>query len=114
MKKPGPLLTAILITALFYVMLILFMLGMAHGHEEEQWISDKSLQDPVSKQYCCGPSDCRVFPDDWVKVVPEGYRIGFEFIPQSRALPVSPDGHYHRCTNAKGETRCFIVPPSSS
>jgi hypothetical protein len=99
-----------------YLALIFWALTicLVYGHEDEQWIADKSLQDPVSKQYCCGPRDCKIFPDDWVKVVPEGYRIGFEFVPEYRALPVSPDGHYHRCTDAKGATRCFIVPPRQS
>ena len=39
------------------------------GHGSEQWISDAKLVDPVSKLFCCGPTDCR-----W-----------------DRALPFSPD-----------------------
>lgn len=114
MKFPSTLLTAILITALFYVLLIMFMLAAAYGHEDEQWISDKSLQDPISHQFCCGPRDCKIWPDEWVRHVDGGYWVGGKFIPDSRALPASPDGHYHLCTDSKGEPRCFIVPPSSS
>ena len=95
----------------------------AGSHETEQWIADKSLTDPLSKQWCCGPSDCHALDDGEVQEARGGWMIKTpvdkepEFVPYSRALPVSPDGRYHRCVafiGGKAQSRCFIVPPGAS
>jgi len=98
------------------------LIGVAYAHEGEQWIADKQLNDPVSKQFCCGPRDCSRLDDDLVEIVNGGYRVGNmygppEFVPEQRALPFSPDGHYHACfapDPTKNHVRCFIVPPPPS
>jgi len=118
----GPLLWSLLIAAVIYVIVVFVLLTWAWGHEGEQWISDKQLTDPVSRMWCCGPNDCSQLDEDAVEKVPGGYRVGNmygppEFVPEKRALPYSPDGHYHACfapDPAKDHVRCFIVPPPPS
>ena len=105
---------ALLLGALVYVLIVMLLLTFAYGHEGEQWIADKALHDPISGQFCCGPQDCKQLPDNWVEKVPGGYWVGAEYIPNAKALPFSPDGHYHRCAGPDKRTRCFIVPPPSS
>ena len=94
------------------------------GHGSEQWINDAKLVDPVSKAFCCGPTDCSVLAPGSVERVQGGYKVnagaGYDpfFVTWDRALPFSPDGHYHICISyeADGETpkvQCFIVPPSA-
>ena len=48
-----------------------------------------------------------------------GWWTGYDpfFVAWDRALPFSPDGHYHICISYQGEgvipkVQCFIVPPS--
>lgn len=95
------------------------------AHDSEQWIADGNYHDPITNRYCCGPADCAPLPPGSVAIVPGGYSVRLdgktEFVPTERALPVSPDGRYHRCvtTITNGvfttvETRCFIVPPRQS
>ena len=118
----GSFLTAILIAALVYLVVVWALLTWAYGHEGDQWIADKQLLDPISGMYCCGPHDCSRLADDLVEIVPGGYSVGNmygppEFVPENRALPVSPDGHYHACFNpspTRDHVRCFIVPPRQS
>jgi hypothetical protein len=51
-----------------------------------------------------------------------GYKVntgpGDFFVEWERALPLSPDGHYHVCITPDESgaltVRCFIVPPSSA
>ena len=96
------------------------------GHGSEQWISDAKLVDPVSKTFCCGPTDCAVLAPGSVERVQGGYKVntgwwtGYDpfFVAWDRALPFSPDGHYHICMSYQGEgvipkVQCFIVPPSA-
>jgi len=96
------------------------------GDGSEQWISDAKLVDPVSKAICCGPTDCSVLAPGSVERVQGGYKVntgwwtGYDpfFVKSDRALPFSPDGHYHICINYDDESviakiRCFIVPPSA-
>jgi len=92
------------------------------GHGSEQWINDEKLVDPVSKAFCCGPSDCSVLAPGSVERVQGGYKVntgwaGFFFVESDRALPFSPDGHYHVCINYEHgfipKVRCFIAPPSA-
>ena len=92
------------------------------GNGSEQWISDAKLVDPVSKAFCCGPTDCSVLAPAFVERVQGGYKVkmGHDpfFVEWDCALPFSPDGHYHICINYEGEdlipkVRCFIVPPSA-
>jgi len=96
------------------------------GHGSEQWISDAKLVDPVSKAFCCGPTDCSVLAPGSVERVQGGYKVntgwwtGYDpfFVAWDRALPFSPDGHYHICMSNQGEgvipkVQCFIVPPSA-
>ena len=102
---------------------LLLSVSAAYAHGAEQWIADKQLVDPVSKQWCCGESDCKALSNQDVKEVGNGYWIKEEadtkpeFISGDRALPFSPDGRYHRCAvykNGEKQTRCLIVPPRSS
>jgi hypothetical protein len=95
------------------------------GHDSEQWISDGKLVDPVSKAFCCGPTDCSVLAPGSVERVQGGYKVNTGwwpadpvFVAWERALPLSPDGQYHICMTVD-ETglptmRCFIVPPNSA
>ena len=95
------------------------------GHGSEQWISDAKLVDPVSKAFCCGPTDCSVLAPGSVERVQGGYNVntgwwtGYDpfFVAWDRALPFSPDGHYHICiTQDEALTptiRCFIAPPNA-
>jgi hypothetical protein len=95
------------------------------GHGSEQWINDAGLADPVSKALCCGPIDCSVLAPGSVERVQGGYKVntglwkGYDpfFVEWDRALPFSPDGHYHICMSFEEEVipkvRCFIVPPSA-
>src|SRR5215472_8922332 len=91
------------------------------GHGNEQWISDAKLVDPVSKGLCCGPTDCSVLAPGSVEHVQGGYKVntgrwtGYDpfFVAWDRALPLSPDGHYHVCITSDAESsiptiRCFI------
>jgi hypothetical protein len=96
------------------------------GHDSEQWINDAKLHDPVSKTFCCGPTDCSVLAPGSVERVQGGYKVNIGgragnepfFVEWDRALPLSPDGNYHICItiDEMGEpiVRCFIVPPSSA
>jgi hypothetical protein len=97
------------------------------GHGSEQWINDASLVDPVSKILCCGPTDCSALAPGSVERVQGGYKVntgrwpGYDpfFVEWDRALPFSPDGHYHICITQDVEMlipnlRCFIAPPSSA
>jgi len=106
---------------------LLLWMPQARAHEGEQWIAEKSLSDPVSKQFCCGPLDCHQLKDGDVAEVSGGYRVFIDelhdavFVPYARALPVAPDGHFHACItwryNERGAItdertlRCFIAPP---
>jgi hypothetical protein len=92
------------------------------GHGSEQWISDAKLVDPVSKAFCCGPTDCSVLAPGSVERVQGGYKVNVGadplFIEWQRALPFSPDGNYHICINfdeydGTPQVRCFIAPPSA-
>jgi hypothetical protein len=97
------------------------------GHGSEQWIKDGKLVDPVSKAFCCGPIDCSELPPGSVERVQGGYKVntgrwtGYDpfFVEWFRALPFSPDGHYHICIGHEGEdfvtpkVRCFIAPASA-
>jgi len=111
---------------LFIIAILFSTPAWAHG--PEQWIADKQLVDPVSHKFCCGPSDCHALSDGDVQEVVGGYSVkedddlAPEFIPYSRALPVAPDGRFHRCGMfakswgypGQHTTRCFITPPGSS
>ena len=44
------------------------------GHGSEQWINDAKLVDPVSKVFCCGPTDCSVLAPGSVERVQGGYK----------------------------------------
>jgi len=106
----------------------LVLAALVLAHDAEQWIADKALTDPSSNQFCCGPSDCTVLPDDAVAEVKDGYQVTItpreigepalkQFVPYSRALPFAPDARYHACfryQDGKKEIRCFIVPPGQS
>jgi hypothetical protein len=73
------------------------------SHGSEQWISDAKLVDPVSKAFCCGPTDCSVLAPGSVERVKGGYKVntgkwaGYDpfFVEWDHALPLSPDGNYH-------------------
>lgn len=120
--KIGTVIGLLVLAAVLYVLLMLFFLGYAVGHEGEQWVADKQLNDPVSHEYCCGPSDCHTLPDNYVSEVRGGYKVIIDqdhdaiFIPYARALPFAPDGHYHICSavTAREHPRCFIVPSPPS
>jgi hypothetical protein len=108
--------------ALLVLLLATCMLGSGRAHEGEQWIADGRMLDPVSKQWCCGPSDCHALLDRDVQLTHGGYLVKEqadsepEYIPEARALPLAPDGRYHRCVqfnDGKAKSRCFIVPPRS-
>jgi hypothetical protein len=98
----------------------------AGAHDSEQWIWKKQLVDPVSKSFCCGPTDCRVLNDDEVKEVSGGFLVHMktevidhtETIPYDRAMPFAPDNRYHACLGWAypniPKIRCFIIPPGSS
>jgi len=45
------------------------------GHGSEQWINDAKLVDPVSKVFCCGPTDCSVLAPGSVERVQGGYKV---------------------------------------
>ena len=110
----------------------LLVLGMlvvspaVHAHDAEQWIANKQLTDPVSKQFCCGPIDCNALEEGKVQEVEGGYSVsidawygysGFtEFVPYNRAMPFAPDGRFHACItrDQKSKIRYFIVPPNGS
>ena len=101
--------------------LMILLADLAQAHEGEQWINDKQLTDPATGQFCCGPLDCRILPDEAVEIVPGGYQVvidsGTNFIPENRALPLAPDGHYHICVAKDDQVehvRCFITPPQAS
>jgi hypothetical protein len=95
------------------------------SHGSEQWINDAKLVDPVSKELCCGPTDCSVPAPGSVERVSGGYKVntgwwpGYDplFVAWDHALPFSPDGHYHICIGYDESlipnVRCFIVPPSA-
>lgn len=114
---------------------LLLMCSAAYSHGTEQWIADRALGDPVSHQFCCGPTDCQVLDDSQVKEVEGGFQIDMtmainsykttgavvvqvhEMIPYQRALPFSPDRKYHACFTRSSDTvkvRCFIAPPGDS
>ena len=96
------------------------------GHGSEQWINNAKLVDPVSKGFCCGPTDCSVLAPGSVERVQGGYKVntgwwpGYDpfFVEWDRALPFSPDGNYHICINSDEmgipNLRCLIVPPNSA
>ena len=96
------------------------------GHGSEQWINDAKLVDPVSRVFCCGPTDCSVLAPGSVERVQGGYKVntgrwaGYDpfFVEWDRALPFSPDGNYHICITSDEihipNLRCLIVPPSSA
>ena len=122
------LVLVIFLTLICAVQILMWVAGMAHAHDQEQWIADAQLTDPISHQWCCGPSDCHVLAPGDVREVHGGYMVqdhngnelgidnSTEFIPEERSLPVSQDGYFHRCIrfdNGKKVTRCFIVPPRS-
>ena len=96
------------------------------GHGSEQWIKDAKLLDPVSKAFCCGPTDCSELAPGTVERGQGGYKVntgrwtGYDpfFVAWFRALPFSPDRRYHICISYEGEgvipkVQCFIVPPSA-
>lgn len=75
--------------------------------------------DPVTKNRCCGVSDCKAIPSEIVHITPNGYIVedtakhritNDELIPYSRAQP-SPDGEYWRCEDYYKHTQCFFAPP---
>jgi hypothetical protein len=95
----------------------------AYAHGNEQFIADQGMSDPVSKKGCCGPSDCYVLADGTVRLSKGGYWVPVgvhdpEFVPERRAMPFSPDGHFHVCydldESGPRAVRCLIVPPSPS
>ncbi len=95
----------------------------AYAHGSEQFIADRGMSDPVSKKGCCGPSDCYVLADGTVRLGKGGYWVPVgahdpEFVPERRAMPFSPDGHFHVCydldESGPAAVRCLIVPPSPS
>ena len=45
------------------------------GHGSEQWIRDAKLVDPVTKGFCCGPTDCSVLALGSVERVQGGYKV---------------------------------------
>ena len=95
------------------------------GHGSEQWISDSKLVDPVSRAFCCGPTDCSALAPGSVERVQGGYKVstgswaGYDpfFVEWDHALPLSPDGNYHICITYDESlipmVRCFITPPSA-
>ena len=111
----------------YAVFFTLLLTAVAYAHDTEQWIADKELHDPVTKYFCCGPLDCSALEDGAVKEVEGGFQVHVksnarmgdvvdEMIPYQRAMPFSPDGHYHACISWDNETgkpniRCFIIPP---
>ena len=82
------------------------------SHGSEQWINDAKLVDPVSKEFCCGPTDCSALTPGSVERVSGAIFVGWD-----HALPFSPDGHYHICIGYDESlipnVRCFITPPSA-
>jgi hypothetical protein len=111
-----------------FVAVCLLFAFAARAHDSEQWIADKHLRDPVSKGFCCGPTDCRVLDDNDVKEVSGGFLVHMktevtdtdltEVVPYNRAMPFAPDGRYHACLGWTypniPKIRCFIIPPGSS
>jgi hypothetical protein len=94
------------------------------SHGSEQWINDAKLVDPVTKGFCCGPTDCTVLAPGSVERVEGGYKVNASrwsadpfFVEWNRALPFSPDANYHICVTVDESlipvVRCFIVPPSA-
>jgi hypothetical protein len=88
----------------------------AWAHGPEQWIADRGLSDPVTGRWCCSETDCAIVPSGKVREVNGGYLVQatpdsiVQFIPDRRALPIAPDGEYHRC-GSPYDIRCFITPP---
>jgi hypothetical protein len=64
---------------------------------------------------CCkygGNGDCVLEPVDHVEIVPGGYRVEGEFIPESETT-ASPDDNYYRCKHSwSPASHCFFAPPS--
>jgi hypothetical protein len=77
------------------------------------------LVDPVSKVFCCGPTDCSVLAPGSVERVQGGYKVniggwaGYEpfFVEWDRALPFSPDRNYHICItpDESGIPECQVL-----
>jgi hypothetical protein len=117
--------TAVTVYAASMIVYMAFWLLLLHAHHAaahglERWIADKQLNDPVTGQFCCGPADCHILEDNEVQDARGGWLIKTpadrepEFVPFDRALPMSQDGRYHRCTryqDGKLQSRCFIIPP---
>src|SRR5262249_6757359 len=96
------------------------------GHGSEEWISDAKLVDPVSKAFCCGPTDCSVLTPGSVERVQGGYKVntgwwtGYDtyFVALNLRLPSSPNRHYHIFMTYQAEGvipkfQFFILPPTA-
>lgn len=63
--------------------------------------------------YCCNERDCRPYPEENVRITPEGYRLhDGTLIPFSKARR-SLDSDYHVCLYRDGTVRCFYAPVGS-
>lgn len=103
-------------------LVLLTLLAMVH---DDSWINHGKLYDPQSQAWCCNEKDCEDITQQGILVTEklDGFVIADsgEYVPGSRVLWKSPDGHWWRChiiVHEQGRTwkkaRCLIAPPSSS
>lgn len=98
----------------FVVMVLIGFAWAADAHDDAEWIQRGRFQNAVG-QLCCGVNDCRLVPDEDVRIVPGGYHVISlrETVPYSEAQP-SPDGKYWRCAwPTIKDRKCFFAPPPS-
>lgn len=114
---------------------LFFILSGVSYVQAHSWYSKKT--DPVTKQSCCGGSDCNVLKIDptVLSAEDEGYRVRLT-VEQARTInpytshpinalvywervQLSEDGNYHICikTHSRGGYEqgvyCLFVPPST-
>ena len=96
-----------------FVLVVALAICAGAGHAHDFWLDGHKV-DPVTRNYCCGASDCTPLSKDQVRVEQNGYRLldTNEVVDFSRAQP-SPDGEYWVCrwgggTKGGEETKCFF------
>ena len=86
--------------------------GSAAAHGPAAWIQNGQYRNlSGTREHCCGPNDCAMYPSRDVQVRPDGYMVrpAGVLVPTDQAQ-FSEDDKYWLCRKPDGSMRCFFVP----
>lgn len=95
------------------IILLILIVAPVRAHDNpEDWIGQERRTNAAGV-LCCGKGDCRPFPVDAVKVMPDGYHFpDGEIVPFEKVAPAID--HFYWICRWGGETKCVFAPLGAS